>query len=524
MVFINGVKYAWYAFLKFLIYWKARIWVRLPASFLCPQQNTTCIKGHRSTACHHSDRPLSIIKRKGRPITQCAHCRELRKTQKVHVKCTCNEKKKEEVEALLNPCQCTTGAKCICCRPAEQEINDINNISVGNTILDNNINQTSTTSDFSFPPINQSTTQIYDQIDRFFAPTSNQTNPITSTATTGIAGSLVGNSIPLLQMTAQLNSSYNTTIANNNRSTIGPLAGEIIGQNAVTAAQLPVFPSLRTITSQQSNSRFYSPKVTNNNNINNNSWNSGGYLSDGSGTSLSPLSESTMSYQSRNPYKHRRIASYPGLSYPLPKLETQNTVGSGVDIDLSSSIISAGPQNYNSYHEEDEKSMIDESGILGEQLCHSTSNDLVDIIYGPFQSCKSALPNGSCCGPASASSSSSDNSSLSTTTAASVSTTSSSVCRCGTSCSCQGCQTHLRRENATVGDIGVHTTSNSLRNININNDGGSSGVGNCCSSNPQPPEHTTIVDEDGVLLCGCGCRKPDTDCSDCVKNLCEGIY
>lgn len=51
-----------------------------------------CIKGHRSSACKHTDRPLFEIKKKGRPITQCEHCRELRKTKQVHVKCMCESK------------------------------------------------------------------------------------------------------------------------------------------------------------------------------------------------------------------------------------------------------------------------------------------------------------------------------------------------------------------------------------------------------------------------------------------------
>ncbi|KAG5728426.1 Copper resistance protein CRF1 [Termitomyces sp. T112] len=49
----------------------------------------TCIKGHRSSNCRHTDRPLFEIKKKGRPVTQCDHCRELRKTKQVHVKCIC---------------------------------------------------------------------------------------------------------------------------------------------------------------------------------------------------------------------------------------------------------------------------------------------------------------------------------------------------------------------------------------------------------------------------------------------------
>ncbi|KAF9647088.1 hypothetical protein BDM02DRAFT_3072915, partial [Thelephora ganbajun] len=49
----------------------------------------TCIKGHRSSACKHTDRPLFEIQKKGRPVTQCSHCRELRKTKQVHIKCNC---------------------------------------------------------------------------------------------------------------------------------------------------------------------------------------------------------------------------------------------------------------------------------------------------------------------------------------------------------------------------------------------------------------------------------------------------
>ncbi|KAJ7215190.1 hypothetical protein C8J57DRAFT_283770 [Mycena rebaudengoi] len=59
----------------------------------------TCIKGHRSSACKHTDRPLFEIKKKGRPVTQCEHCRELRKTKQVHVKCICELKEDSPVSA-----------------------------------------------------------------------------------------------------------------------------------------------------------------------------------------------------------------------------------------------------------------------------------------------------------------------------------------------------------------------------------------------------------------------------------------
>lgn len=52
----------------------------------------TCIKGHRSSSCQHTERALFEIKKKGRPVTQCDHCRELRKTKQVHVRCSCDAK------------------------------------------------------------------------------------------------------------------------------------------------------------------------------------------------------------------------------------------------------------------------------------------------------------------------------------------------------------------------------------------------------------------------------------------------
>ncbi|CAG8526877.1 5949_t:CDS:2, partial [Dentiscutata erythropus] len=83
--------------------------------------------GHRSSSCNHQDRQLIEIKRKGRPITQCDHCRELRKTHKIHVKCNCKERASEEsastslndTSPFSNTGNCTTGAKCVCYDPVD---------------------------------------------------------------------------------------------------------------------------------------------------------------------------------------------------------------------------------------------------------------------------------------------------------------------------------------------------------------------------------------------------------------------
>ncbi|GAA5823709.1 hypothetical protein JCM11251_000734 [Rhodosporidiobolus azoricus] len=122
----------------------------------------SCIKGHRSSKCTHTTRPLQEIKKKGRPTSQCAHCRDLRKTKSVHARCDCAARAKEKedkpaprllpnglvdamllaslveeeggdpeasgsgesklvktdksgVTLLLNPCDCLNGGKCTCC-------------------------------------------------------------------------------------------------------------------------------------------------------------------------------------------------------------------------------------------------------------------------------------------------------------------------------------------------------------------------------------------------------------------------
>lgn len=38
------------------------------------------------------DRPLQHINKKGRPVSQCQHCRSMRKSRSSHIKCDCGEK------------------------------------------------------------------------------------------------------------------------------------------------------------------------------------------------------------------------------------------------------------------------------------------------------------------------------------------------------------------------------------------------------------------------------------------------
>ncbi|KAI7656840.1 hypothetical protein KC319_g9647, partial [Hortaea werneckii] len=47
----------------------------------------SCLKGHRVSGCNHTDRELTLVPKKGRPVTQCQHCRQERKKRSAHVSC-----------------------------------------------------------------------------------------------------------------------------------------------------------------------------------------------------------------------------------------------------------------------------------------------------------------------------------------------------------------------------------------------------------------------------------------------------
>ncbi|KAL6405305.1 copper fist DNA binding domain-containing protein [Ilyonectria robusta] len=84
-----------------------------------------CVRGHRVSQCQHVDRPLQQIKKKGRPISQCQHCRSIRRSRSVHTKCACgtvarNTMLKQSVERDKERCHCNEGGRCICAYKKEQ--------------------------------------------------------------------------------------------------------------------------------------------------------------------------------------------------------------------------------------------------------------------------------------------------------------------------------------------------------------------------------------------------------------------
>ncbi|KAJ5380765.1 uncharacterized protein N7496_003193 [Penicillium cataractarum] len=95
-----------------------------------------CVRGHRVSSCHHSDRPLTHINKKGRPVSQCSHCRGLRKSRTTHVKCECGDKKKKTdsdshgdkrdlKQDSLHRCGCSHGQRCICALKKEPHLDTV---------------------------------------------------------------------------------------------------------------------------------------------------------------------------------------------------------------------------------------------------------------------------------------------------------------------------------------------------------------------------------------------------------------
>ncbi|OJJ30470.1 hypothetical protein ASPWEDRAFT_32646 [Aspergillus wentii DTO 134E9] len=100
-----------------------------------------CVRGHRVSSCHHSDRPLTHINKKGRPVSQCTHCRGLRKSRTTHVKCECGDKKKHCHKNDSDPhhlvdkwdhkqdsrqrCACAHGQRCICALKKEHHLDSV---------------------------------------------------------------------------------------------------------------------------------------------------------------------------------------------------------------------------------------------------------------------------------------------------------------------------------------------------------------------------------------------------------------
>ncbi|KAK4153066.1 hypothetical protein C8A00DRAFT_43946 [Chaetomidium leptoderma] len=90
-----------------------------------------CVRGHRVSNCQHHDRPLQHINKKGRPVSQCQHCRAMRKSRAAHIKCECGEKThkcvhlRPVIEGHKESCCCNHGGRCTCCHKREPKLDTV---------------------------------------------------------------------------------------------------------------------------------------------------------------------------------------------------------------------------------------------------------------------------------------------------------------------------------------------------------------------------------------------------------------
>ncbi|KAH7319695.1 hypothetical protein B0I35DRAFT_408478 [Stachybotrys elegans] len=90
-----------------------------------------CVRGHRVSNCQHHDRPLQHINKKGRPVSQCQHCRAARKSRAAHVKCDCGEKTNKcahlqpVLEGHKETCCCNHGGRCTCAQKKEPALDTV---------------------------------------------------------------------------------------------------------------------------------------------------------------------------------------------------------------------------------------------------------------------------------------------------------------------------------------------------------------------------------------------------------------
>ncbi|KAI9499437.1 hypothetical protein BDB00DRAFT_534 [Zychaea mexicana] len=129
---------------------------------------------------------------------------------------------------------------------------------------------------------------------------------------------------------------------------------------------------------------------------------------------------------------------------------------------------------------------------------------------------ESSSPSSSSCGTKASSSSSS---SSSPPTEASSGRVRIVTCRCGDSCACPGCDAHPSR--VMKGQNDPYTgfaTDDVRRRLSI--------AAICLPSDAPPSKRsseqpTSILREDGIELCGCGCSQTFDACSDCFRELCH---
>lgn len=104
------------------------------------------------------------------------------------------------------------------------------------------------------------------------------------------------------------------------------------------------------------------------------------------------------------------------------------------------------------------------------------------------------------------------------------------TCRCGDSCACIGCDAHPSRAMKEGRDDVYIGFDDYSKNRRVSIASITTTTTATTKSIPKPPlvhagtesEHpSSILIQDGFVVCGCGCSKGFSDCSDCLQELCN---
>ncbi|KAF9190519.1 hypothetical protein BGZ50_000174 [Haplosporangium sp. Z 11] len=559
----------------------------------------TCIKGHRSTSCNHGERPLHEIKKKGRPSTQCMHCKELRKAKQVHVRCLCGREEgtsagttgakwtksmshdghiltsariggedllrslsadssspKESTDSAspcsdARPCTCLEGGVCICCRDREGHVVVKPSKSSSRHNMFSNYpsrHQRSTTSlDFikttsTFIPLHMQGPQMIQSPEESACSNigvngtftglriSDNNNSASPTAFTQISGSGSERSPSLSSPTCNQQDQLQSQLCFDYTS-----SSEYESDHCNPVTSYPYFPqAVDSYALNNDTSNIAEGDAAMTQGIRSRLTPMNSMLSEDAGALYSPLSTHLSDTSSPMPISSMQTGSTEGPTFSAAIPTTTKSCCKSSQMAPSTALSSV--QQSNSSGESSEAQRDPGMGGCGCAISASM------CCCGELCACPGCLayPNNqnalkATFSPATLSSNATDadgsvrtlgNSMNISQPAMAASPAPKGPC-CGSS----------RNTAIGVSNLQAVNLSQALSLIEANSQNGTLALSNDVRQalreslntlgqsgmEPVKMQHPTLLGDNGVLICGCGCGRPTVDCADCFRDMCEFV-
>ncbi|SAL96502.1 hypothetical protein [Absidia glauca] len=437
-------------------------------STLC-EMLATCIKGHRATHCKHKDRPMVEIKKKGRPATQCPRCRELRVVRQLHVKCSCYEEQELKRARTV----------------IDQDSKMINKLVID--ISKANLRAIAPRpKQLADHPLQQKPPFISDQ--NILSPSPYAfPSPRTSSSSPSL-------SPPAPPMSPCTNLSVVSPSTPQKHDLPKPISLSPAPTTASCCSSSPSSSSSNAETRPVSKCRCRPGGSCGCKAPNTNATTNGSCC--GSAPSTSSCCGSSTGPAEPSP------CCGPTSSLPPPMSPSSSSPSSSSSIQSfsdnpKSCCSSSSPQSI---------------ALSPQSMLYPSSSSLtlppIDAKTTPKPTmCADGLGKSSCC-------SSKQRNSLGETIRL-------VTCRCGDSCACIGCDAHPSRvmKSSEQDPYAGYTDLPFKRRLSI---------AALCTPSTKPPRPddmpTSVLAENGALLCGCGCSNTLSECTDCFQELCQDYY